>query len=356
MHTLEDEVRKTMKKEEISLLQRKIKLSAVQQGYPLTLAIPNNMMIELTNACNLKCSMCYHKKMKRKSGFMTKELFTKIIDQAISNGIQNVGLYTVGESLLHPEIFDFIALAKEKGIEYVYLTTSGLLLDKARCRKMIDSELDSIKFSIDAGSKATYEREKSGASWDKLVDNVKTLKAMRDADDSRMRIFGSFVVSDSNYSEIVNYNNIFSELLDESMFYFALNQGGQQEEFVNLPELKTVKDKIKERISNGEAQRSPCSFLWNRFIITYDGLLTICCVDFEARLIYGDLKKNTLVECWNNPRIQGYRKIHRDRNFKVLPLCADCDTYKINQMDILLELQNNIGDISRGTVSVKKED
>jgi len=342
-----------MSNKKVSLLQKKIKSSGVDQGYPLVTAYPDNIMIELTNACNLSCSICYHKKMKRKPGYMSAGLYKKIIDQTRALNIKNVGLYTVGEPLLHPKIFDFIILAKGRGIDYVYLTTSGLLLNNDKCRKLIDSGLDSIKFSIDAGRRTTYEREKAGASWEKLIDNIKMLKRMRDRDNSKLRIFGSFVVSDSNYNELSDYKSIFGSILDESMFYFALNQGGQQEDFVNLPELKSIKDKIREEATAGGLRRSPCSFLWNRFIITYDGLLTICCVDFEARLIYGDLNLNTLKECWNNNRIQEYRNAHREGRFEDLPLCANCDTYKINRMDLLLEMQKNIGNISK-TVCVRQ--
>ncbi len=46
---------------------------------------------------------------------MSKELFTKIINEAKELNIKNVGLYTTGEAFLHPQIFDFIKIKKNKG-------------------------------------------------------------------------------------------------------------------------------------------------------------------------------------------------------------------------------------------------
>ena len=83
-------------------------MSKVDKNHPLEVKIPNNIMIEVTNLCNLKCQMCYNQRMKRKKGFMLFSLFKKIVDQAVDLSIENMGLYTTGESFLHPEIFKFI--------------------------------------------------------------------------------------------------------------------------------------------------------------------------------------------------------------------------------------------------------
>src|SRR3989344_627168 len=159
----------------ISINRQSRKMSKVDKNHPLEVKIPNNIMIEVTNLCNLKCQMCYNQRMKRKKGFMPFSLFKKIVDQAVDLSIENMGLYTTGESFLHPEIFKFIKYAKQTGIKYVYITTNGQALDDEKIKKIFASGLDSIKFSIDAGNKKQYESLKIGASWDKLVTTVKSL-------------------------------------------------------------------------------------------------------------------------------------------------------------------------------------
>ena len=46
-----------------------------------TEVFPSTIVIELTNYCNLKCSMCAHEYMTRKRGRMDKQLAMKIIDE-----------------------------------------------------------------------------------------------------------------------------------------------------------------------------------------------------------------------------------------------------------------------------------
>jgi radical SAM protein with 4Fe4S-binding SPASM domain len=296
----------------VSISKKMAEMSEVNSNYPAVAQYPDNVMIEVTNACNLQCTMCYHKHMKRKIGFMSADLYKRIIDEIKEIGIKNVGLYTVGEAFLHPKIFEFIKYAKAVGIEYVYITTNGIPLNEENIKKIVDSGLDSIKFSIDASSKETYERVRVGASWEKLIKNIKMLREIRDKSNSKLRIFASFVVTEGNYKDLLDYKSMFEGIIDETLFSFVENQGGHVKEYTK----KTSKEFI------------PCKLLWNRFIITYDGKLTICCMDFESRLTYGNLSENTLKECWNNQSIQKLRSLHKEGKQEKIPLCGECDRIK----------------------------
>lgn len=292
-------------------------LCALKEEYPLKSEIPDNIMIELTNICNLRCKMCHNRDMHRKKGFMSPGLFKKIIDQASELNIQNVGLYTVGESFLHPKILDFIKYTKQKGMKYVYITTNGQVLDNKKIEGIFDSGLDSIKFSIDAGTKSSYESIRKGAKWERLIDTIRKIRVLRDKKRSKLKIFASYLMMKSNFDEILNFNRTFGELLDESMYSFIYNLGGN----VDVSDMLSVS--LKEFWH-------PCPLLWNRFIVNYEGKLTICCVDFEARLIYGDLKTETLKDCWNNKTMMQLRRIHKNMEFDKLPVCYRCDEIKMS--------------------------
>lgn len=327
------------KSKKISILDKLVECSGVDKNYPLIAKYPDNLMIEVTNACNLKCSMCYHRKMKRKVGFMSKELFTKIIEEAKELNVKNIGLYTTGEAFLHPQIFDFIKIAKDKGIEYVYITTNGQALNKEKIQKILDSGLDSIKFSIDAASKSVYEKIRTGGKWERLIENIRLLREARDKSRSDLMIFGSFVITKDNYKDLLKCGSVFKNLIDESIFSSPDDQGGQQINEFNSMFSKAVKENFSKFLLP-KGKWYPCNLLWNRFIVNYDGKLTICCSDFEAELIYGDLNKHGLKECWNNKQMQTFRKIHRDGKFELLPMCNRCNTPKMDKK-ILNKLVSN---------------
>jgi len=315
----------------LSIIEKARNLSEVDYNYPLEAMIPNNIMFEVTNMCNLKCKMCYNKYMKRKRGFMQFDLYKKIIDQVHELKIENLALYTTGESFLHPQIFNFIEYAKKKDIKYVYITTNGQTLNDEKIEKIFKTGLDSIKFSIDAGNKDQYEFLKPGADWEKLIRIIKRIRNIRDKYKYKLKIFASFIVMKDNFKDLINYNRIFNDLIDETVFTLIINQGSQVNTNNSYPEYfkSIINDSILPK-----KQWTPCSFLWNRFVVTYEGYLTICCMDFENQLIYGDLNKESLKDCWNNEKMKKFRKIHKFKEFKKLKMCSDCDSIKRNKKAI----------------------
>jgi len=207
-----------------------------------------------------------------------------------------------------------------------------------KIKKIFASGLDSIKFSIDAGNKKQYESLKIGASWDKLVITVKSLRKMRDEMNSPLRIFASFIIMADNFKDLLKYKNTFGNFIDETDFILVKNQGSQVKVEGLYP--KEIISQIKN-LTLPKEKWQPCHMLWNRFIITSEGYLTICCIDFENKLIYGDVNKESLGASWNNKKMKRFREIHTRGQFAKLPLCFNCDVIKRNnEIDINKILQN----------------
>lgn len=301
----------------------------LDKEYPLEAPFPKNLMIELTNACNLRCVMCYNRLMKRKKGFMDADTYKLILDNAREIGIKMVGLYTTGESFLHPQIFDFIKLAKDRGFEYVYVTTNGIVLNEERIKKIFDSGLDSLKFSIDGTSKETYEKIRIGGNFEVLYNNIKMVREMRDALKSKLKIYASFVLVNDNRHELNKFKEFWKGLIDEVMIVVVGNQSSLQVKEFN----KLVPEHLKNKIIK---TRDHCNLLWNRVVMTYDGKFTLCSEDFEGELIYGDIHKESMREAWNNEKMKAYRNMWKTRDFRLSPRCITC-TSDIEQDEALKE-------------------
>jgi uncharacterized radical SAM superfamily Fe-S cluster-containing enzyme len=87
-------------------------------------------LIEVNQACNLDCPLCFADSGTQyaHSGWqLTYEQVELMIDAFIAaEGNPEVLQFSGGEPSLHPQILDFIALAKQKGINYVMLNTNGI--------------------------------------------------------------------------------------------------------------------------------------------------------------------------------------------------------------------------------------
>ncbi|MBU0456219.1 MAG: radical SAM protein [Gammaproteobacteria bacterium] len=126
--------------------------------------------IEVTNDCNLKCIMCPRtSNMNREIGYMDFDLFKKIVDETEVSSIHFSGL---GEPMLHPQVKDMFAYAKEKGLE-VGLWTNGLSLDEGFSKQIIEREfVDYIIVGLDAATKEIYAKVKGVDVFDKAVENI----------------------------------------------------------------------------------------------------------------------------------------------------------------------------------------
>lgn len=69
---------------------------------------PIAALVELNNICNLNCPMCESNEASREKGYINIDLFKKISEELKELGINSIGLHTVGEPLLHPEIVEII--------------------------------------------------------------------------------------------------------------------------------------------------------------------------------------------------------------------------------------------------------
>jgi molybdenum cofactor biosynthesis enzyme MoaA len=75
------------------------------------LPLPTNMLVEVTNACNLSCVFCAHSKMKRNVGMMNLDLFQDIAKRAFDGGTREIGFYLCGEPLINKRLSEYVQLS-----------------------------------------------------------------------------------------------------------------------------------------------------------------------------------------------------------------------------------------------------
>lgn len=285
---------------------------------------PNVLLIDTISYCNLECSMCLHKDMKRKKGIMPWHLFTKIVDE-IAETDKNVRVWMVffGEALLmkkkRPSIFDMIAYAKSKGLTDVVLNSNANLLDQSAGKGLINSGLDAIYIGIDAFTPHTYSKLRVGGNYEKTVQNVIDLIEMK----KRMRaerpgVFVQFVEMDINKDEKEQFIRFWTEKGATVKIRPKVSWGG----LINAPNLVL-----------GNEDRWPCYWAMQTMSITDTGKAVMCAVDLDASFVAGDCNRQSLKEIWNG-RLQELRYLHISKRFEELPeLCRDCKDWQSARAD-----------------------
>lgn len=236
---------------------------------------------------------------------MDMKLYKKIIDE-VSGYMELIYLHGLGEPLFHPNIFEMIKYAKEKGLN-VGLSSNATLLTPDFAKKIISSNLDYLILALDAATSETYSKVRGGKNFPQVIKNVKNyLKFKRKSEKSPFTVL-QFVKLKINANEVKEFRKMWK------------NSGA------DVIRVKPLIDLLKEGKS-GKNMRRPCFYLWRQLnMVSWDGkFVTPCCMDTNGDYPLGDIRKQSIKEIWNGPQMVVLRKMQRSGKWKKLPLCRDC--------------------------------
>lgn len=291
---------------------------------------PKNMLMELTNSCNHNCVFCANSKMTRKKTFIDKRLTERILKEAYDLGTRKVGFYTTGEPLMNKKLEEYIKCAKNLGYEYIYITTNGALMDKKRIETIVEAGIDSIKFSINAGTKESYFAIHGRDDFEKVLENLKNLYEYRKSQNKKFKIFISSIVTRHTICEKELIYCKTKKYSDEIIFNNCKNQGGMMYE---INDLLSIND--KEKIN------TICPLPFNKIHISCEGYMTACCIDFQNYLAIADLNTTKLLDAWNSKEFIGLRNAHLNDKLE-RTLCFNCIK---NNNDMVYPLKKNLASI-----------
>ena len=284
-----------------------------------TATVPKNALVELTNGCNHACVFCFNPEMTRKISSVDMNEYQGFIEAASKEGLEEVGLYSTGEPFMTKNLEEFISIAKKAGIKRVYITSNGALADLNKMIKCIDSGLDSIKFSINAGSRETYKIIHGHDDFNKVIKNIKELYEYKNSKNLNFQIMSSFIYTDLTHSEIEPFKEKYGKYFEDMFFQKAINQGGRK-----IDEAKKLTGNLEKLNIPKKKNYKPCSMIWNRLHFTAEGYLTACCVDYEGDLLYKKFdKKEKIVDQFNNKKIKELRDKHLNNDLDGT-ICKNC--------------------------------
>lgn len=179
------------------------KVRANPDGWPTAPALPPELQVEITSACNLRCTMClvsYRPPVNRITGAMRPELFGSLVGALPQ--LHRLTLQGLGEPLLSPYLMDLIGTAKARGI-VVGFNSNATLLTRRTADRLVTAGLDWLHVSLDGATAGTFEAIRGGASFDRVVANLAGLvRAKRAAGSAVPWVRVVFVAMRSNVAEL----------------------------------------------------------------------------------------------------------------------------------------------------------
>ncbi|MBT8342151.1 MAG: radical SAM protein [Desulfatitalea sp.] len=137
--------------------------------------VPQRLVLELTNSCNLSCIMCGRNAKEFKKTFFDLKWMDKL--STIMDKVTEVTLFGWGEPTVHPEFRQLLKILDEITVK-TYFLTNGMLID--RFSDLILNTVDVMAVSIDGATPETNDRIRRGADFNKIIRHLKNLVRMRD--------------------------------------------------------------------------------------------------------------------------------------------------------------------------------
>ncbi len=271
---------------------------------------PPYLQIEPTSICNYRCVFCYqtdnlfNKKTNGFMGHMSLDTFQKIVDQA-ENNIEFISIASRGEPLICPDICEMLKYTHGKFLN-LKLNTNASLLDEKKSHAILQSGVKTLVFSADAAETKLYSELRVNGKLEKILKNIETFNSIKEKQykDSQIitRVSGVKVSKSQNIDEMESF---WGKLVDQVAFV----------EYVPW-----------ENVYSSKATniKKPCSDLWRRMFIWWDGKINPCDVDYKSELKIGNFSKLSLSDAWKSDYYQNLRKNHLNNlRYKTSP-CDKC--------------------------------
>ena len=289
------------------------------------LGCPNRIAVELTNQCNVSCTFCPRQSVDMKIGFMSMELYKKIIDEASDHLPVKLVIFFRGESLLHPEFIECVKYAKDKGIGPIQYATNAFELTNDMADKLLETGIDFISFSLDTLDPEIYRKSRLCGNLDISRDNVIYLSKKCDEKRKKGLQVPTLQVSTVEIEEYMPEQGKFIEFwkkyVDIVRVYYEHDDNGK---FRNVEVQRLLEEEVPER--------KPCRKLFTDLLVYWDGQLALCNYDWRGGLQGLNLNKMTIEEAWNSKLYEQLREAHNNGEIADDIMCQNCQHWRIDYM------------------------
>jgi MoaA/NifB/PqqE/SkfB family radical SAM enzyme len=261
-------------------------------------------------------------------------LFKRITTEMREAGVEEIGVFYLGESTMAPTLTEQCIRWCKTALEfpYVFLTSNASLATEDVVESFMLAGLDSLKWSVNAADREQFAKimDVKPKLFDQALRNIKSAWYMRNylerTKGVKTRLYASSIAYDGEQQEkmqslidthITGYVDQHYWLPLYSMGAFATDRErelGYRPTAGNQGRLDNLADPL------------PCWSAFTEGHVTADGKLSACCFDANSTWIMGDLTTTHFMDAWHSPEFQDLRAAHLKKDVTGT-ICEDCVAY-----------------------------
>ena len=278
--------------------------------YIPTPPFPTRLMLSVTTKCNHNCIFC---RPRATTNIPAREIeysfAEKVLHDAYALGSTECSFTGNAEPFLYPHIDKLVALAKEIGYEYIYLTSNGTGCTTEKMQKTLEAGLDSIKLSINAGNQEDYKKVHGVDGFIQATKMLDFIINWREKYNPKLKVYVSCVACDENKSSLSILQTRYKDSINAIEIMEAAYPGYKAQ----IPI-----EKLFQRTKN------ICPEPFTRLNISVDGEMRACCGDARGYTVIGSLADMPLDKLWHSDAFITLRKGILENNLPKQSLCNAC--------------------------------
>ncbi len=286
---------------------------------------PYAVSIEPTSICNLKCPECPTgtNMLNRPRGNIDLDNYRKMLEQ-LSPELIYLNLYVQGEPTMHPFFAEMVSLANTANL-YTSTSTNGQFINPSLADKIVESGLTRLIFSMDGYTQKSYEKYRVGGNLNKIIDGIKNINtAKKNQHKNYPLVIIQFLVFEHNEHEIKDIRNLAKQLEADKLEIKTAQFNDFSEQKIKPPRTEKYRRyHLKEELQLKGKMHNHCWRQWHSAVISWDGQLSPCCYDKDAKHTFGNLNHNSVSQLWFGTESNTFKQqIIKDK--KSIKICQNC--------------------------------
>lgn len=294
--------------------------------------MPLHMQFELTNTCTLHCPVCPtgSRKMSRPPKMMNPELFRQVLEE-VGPYLLTMSLWGWGESLLHPQLSEFLAQATKYPV-FSLLSTNGQKLDVPGIQDaLIRFPPDHLIVALDGLSDETNSRFRIGARLEPALAGVRKLAEIKQRIGAHKPVLHMrYIVMKHNQHEVPHLTDFaqdagFDFLSVRTLFPIASTDTNSLYEAL-LPDESNYRAFEYRDGRRVESDNFICTYPYWFPSLFADGTVVPCDQDYDATEAFGLIRANdpgSFIRLWYGKHAREIRaRLQRDSGISTF--CCNC--------------------------------
>jgi len=286
----------------------------------LRLSAPVDVSLELSSACNLSCTYCYHNDKNNlpfNQKIMTQEMAFKAIEEACDLEVESIKFNYRGEATLNPYFASIVKRARYlsygKTFQDRILNSNFMFKDSDNIFEALCS-LTKVKVSLDSFNKEVLEGQRIGADLDRIISNVDRFYYSNQRKNTEL-VIQSVITSKNKDEDIIS--QVKRRWPDATHSVRDMVTGRIQKDLSNL-----------ENKQRDLSKRQSCIQAHARMIIHHDGMVSPCCPSIKGDLIIGDFNTRSLYSIFNSLEAKMLRQSLKNKTAFSKEPCKSCPSFE----------------------------